>query len=55
MQRVCKECGDKFEITADDEKFYKDRGFQLPRRCKSCRALRRANIIGKEDKYGKKS
>lgn len=51
MQRICKECGDRFEITDDDQRWYKEKGFQLPRRCKSCRKLRRANVIGKEEKY----
>ena len=55
MYRICKECGDKFEITPDDEKFYAEKGFQLPKRCKHCRALRRANVIGKEEHYGKKN
>lgn len=46
---VCKECGDKFVLTVDDQEWYKSKGFHEPRRCKSCRALRRANVIGKED------
>lgn len=46
----CKDCGDNFVITADDQKWYAEKGFKEPKRCKSCRALRRQNIIGKETK-----
>lgn len=46
----CKECGDNFTLTVDDQKWYEEKGFKEPKRCKSCRALRRANVIGKEDK-----
>lgn len=51
----CKECGDDFVLTVDDQEWYKSKGFQEPKRCKSCRALRRRNVIGREDiDYGKK-
>lgn len=46
---VCKECGEKFTLTVDDQEWYKSKGFQEPKRCKSCRALRRAKVIGRED------
>lgn len=50
----CKECGENFVITVDDQEWYKSKGFHEPKRCKSCRALRRQNIIGREDiDYGK--
>lgn len=49
MKITCKECGDVFEITPQEEAWYKSKGFELPKRCKSCRDLRRRNIIGKED------
>lgn len=49
MKITCKECGDVFEITPEEEVWYKSKGFELPKRCKSCRDLRRRNIIGKED------
>lgn len=51
----CKECGDNFTLTVDDQNWYQNKGFTEPKRCKSCRALRRAKVIGKEDiDYGKK-
>ena len=55
MTKVCKECGEKFELTDKDLAWYKEKGFSEPKRCKSCRALRRAKVIGREDiDYGKK-
>ena len=46
----CKECGDNFVLTADDQKWYKEKNFKEPKRCKSCRHLRREKVIGvKED------
>lgn len=51
----CKECGDNFTLTVEDQNWYQNKGFTEPKRCKSCRALRRAKVIGKEDiDYGKK-
>lgn len=47
-QLVCKECGDVFTLTVDDQKFYAEKGFKEPKRCKSCRRLRRAKVIGPE-------
>lgn len=45
---VCKECGEKFILTVDDQKFYAEKGFKEPKRCKNCRRLRRAKVIGPE-------
>lgn len=43
-ERVCKDCGDLFEITDNENAFYLSKGLQLPRRCKTCRIRRkRAN------------
>lgn len=51
----CKECDVNFEIAEEEQKWYKDKGYKIPKRCKSCRDLRRRKIIGKEDiNYGKK-
>lgn len=53
---TCRECGETFTLTVEDQEWYKSKGFTEPKRCKSCRRLRRANIIGREDvDYGKKN
>lgn len=47
----CKECGKDFEITEGEQKFYKDKGWDLPKRCMECRKVRRtARNAKKEDK-----
>lgn len=37
----CKECGKEFELTAEEVKWYNEKGFELPKRCKSCRVARK--------------
>lgn len=37
MKRTCKQCGKEFEITDSEVKFYKEKNFDLPKRCKACR------------------
>ncbi|MRH41183.1 superfamily II DNA helicase [Aquibacillus halophilus] len=33
----CWECGDRFVFTVGEQKFFKQKGFVLPRRCQNCR------------------
>lgn len=55
IKQRCKECGEFFNIDEKEKLWYKEKGFSLPRRCYSCRSLRRKKIIGREDiDYGKK-
>lgn len=39
---TCKECGEKFFLYTNDLNFYKEHGYDLPKRCKNCRKKRRA-------------
>ena len=40
---TCVDCGQEFIHTADDQRYYADKGFSSdPKRCVSCRASRRA-------------
>jgi len=43
---ICKECGDKFILTVNDQKWYEEKGFNEPKRCKTCRHFRREKVIG---------
>lgn len=55
IKQRCKECGEFFNIDEKEQIWYKEKGFSLPRRCYSCRSLRRKKVIGREDvDYGKK-
>lgn len=37
----CADCGNTFSITEEEKKWYEDKGFALPKRCKKCRRDRR--------------
>lgn len=40
---TCVECGQQFAFTAGEQEFYAQKGFtNEPKRCKGCKALRRA-------------
>ena len=40
---TCKECGEQFVFSANEQAFYAEKGFQnKPARCPACRAKRRA-------------
>lgn len=43
----CQDCGNEFVFSVAEQKFYKEKGFVQPKRCKSCRnarVLRQNNI-----------
>lgn len=39
---TCVDCGLDFMFSASEQEFYAERGFSEPRRCRSCRASRKA-------------
>jgi CxxC-x17-CxxC domain-containing protein len=43
---TCADCGQEFAFTASEQQFYADRQFSEPRRCTSCRAIRKASRGG---------
>jgi len=34
---ICAECAAEFIFTAGEQEFYNEKGFQEPKKCKSCR------------------
>lgn len=43
----CQDCGNEFIFSANEQKFYEEKGFIPPKRCRSCRnarTLRRNSI-----------
>ncbi len=38
----CVDCREQFEITAGEKEFYEMKGLSLPKRCKKCRAAKKA-------------
>jgi CxxC-x17-CxxC domain-containing protein len=43
---TCVDCRQEFAFTASEQQFYADRQFSEPRRCASCRAIRKASRGG---------
>lgn len=41
IQLKCWECGDRFTFSIGEQKFFKDMGFQWPKRCEKCRLERK--------------
>jgi hypothetical protein len=39
----CKDCNNDFYWTEEDQAFYKERGFDAPKRCYQCRQARKAD------------
>lgn len=39
---ICKDCGKEFEYTVGEQKFYEEKGFPAPIRCKECRDAKKA-------------
>jgi Probable zinc-ribbon domain/RQC domain len=37
LRLKCWECGERFMFTVGEQKFYKQKGFSLPKRCEDCR------------------
>ena len=39
---TCEECGKQFVFTKGEQEFYEEKGFTPPKRCKECRAAKKA-------------
>lgn len=44
----CKDCSKNFEMTTEEQAWYADKGYELPKRCPECRKKRRTANIRKE-------
>lgn len=43
MKIVCKDCGTEFELKESEIGFYKSKGLEIPKRCKSCRDKKKSS------------
>lgn len=50
---VCQNCGSKFYFTVGEQKFYKEKGLNIPKYCKNCREQKKKNrgYDGNNSKY----
>lgn len=39
---ICKDCGKEFTISPEEQKHFRTMGYELPKRCKDCRQIRKA-------------
>ena len=45
MKRVCIQCKKEFEISEQENQYYKKQGLQLPKRCKECREANKKDTL----------
>ena len=44
IELECSECGGPFTFTAKDQKFYEEKDFVKPKRCRGCRAKKKERM-----------
>ena len=47
----CQDCGEEFNFSERDQEFYQEKGFEPPKRCKNCRAIRKDRMINEKGGY----
>lgn len=50
MKIKCQDCGQEFIFSSNEQKFYEEKGFVPPKRCKKCRNARKYKIKKEEKK-----
>lgn len=48
IKLVCKDCGKEFDFTVGEQRFYEEKGFAQPIRCKECRDAKKARNLHME-------
>lgn len=48
IKLVCKDCKKEFDFTVGEQRFYEEKGFAAPIRCKECRDAKKARNIERE-------
>jgi len=38
---TCADCGREFDFSAEEQRFFREKGFEPPKRCKECRQARK--------------
>lgn len=46
QQLMCSDCGQSFTFTAEDQEFFRERGYSSPKRCKPCRQAKKNEQSG---------
>ena len=48
----CADCGREFTFGAEDQRFFREKGFDPPKRCKECRRARKEQRGGGGERKG---
>ena len=48
IKLICKDCGKAFDFTVGEQRFYEEKGFAQPIRCKECRDAKKARNLERE-------
>ena len=43
----CQDCGEEFNFSEKDQKIYEEKGFKPPKRCKTCRNIRKDRFLSR--------
>lgn len=46
----CQDCGEIFHFTEEEQKFYEEKGFPEPKRCKICRKIKKERRLSNGNK-----
>jgi hypothetical protein len=46
----CIDCGNNFSLSAEEQEFFKEKGYEQPKRCKACRQARKAERQQQDDR-----
>ncbi len=46
QQLICSDCGQSFAFSAEDQEFFRERGYSAPKRCKTCRQAKKNEQSG---------
>lgn len=46
LQLTCSDCGQEFTFSGEDQAFFQERGYSVPKRCKSCRQAKKNEQAG---------
>lgn len=41
QQLTCSDCGQEFTFSSEDQAFFRERGYSVPKRCKACRQAKK--------------
>ena len=48
IKLICKDCGKEFDFAVGEQRFYEEKGFAQPIRCKECRDAKKARNLERE-------